>query len=69
MPRLSEFRNTLAIAMWDFTYIETHVKGGAFEDYDKCLDELAEHDHRYVSSEYIEILSNSARPLSQKIPA
>ncbi|MHB8962590.1 MAG: cellulase-like family protein [Saccharofermentanales bacterium] len=48
MPRLSEFRNTLAIAMWDFTYIETHVKGGAFEDYDKCLDELIERGYNAV---------------------
>ena len=32
----------LAINMWDNTWLLRHYKGGSFEDWDKCLDELLE---------------------------
>ena len=32
----------LAIAMWDFSWLFMHYKGGAFENYDKVTDELLE---------------------------
>ncbi len=30
----------LTIAMWDFSWLYCHYKGGAFEDFDKVTDEL-----------------------------
>jgi len=32
----------LTIAMWDFSWLNQHYKGGFFEDYNKVLDELLE---------------------------
>ena len=32
----------LAIAMWDFSWLERRFPGGGFEDWDRALDELQE---------------------------
>jgi hypothetical protein len=39
--KLSELKNPLAIAMWDYSWILRHHRYGEFEDWDKVLDELS----------------------------
>ena len=38
--KLSELKNPLAIAMWDYSWILRHHRYGEFEDWDKILDKL-----------------------------
>jgi len=39
--RLSDLKNPLAIAMWDYSWILRHHRYGEFEDWDKVLNELS----------------------------
>ena len=39
--KLSELKNPLAIAMWDYSWILRHHRYGEFEDWDRVLDELS----------------------------
>ena len=38
----------LAIAMWDFSWLERRWPGAGYEDWDKVLDELAERGYNAV---------------------
>jgi hypothetical protein len=38
----------LTIAMWDYSWLNQHYKGGFFEDYNKVTDELIERDFNTV---------------------
>ena len=48
MPKLNTFKNPLAIAMWDFSWMLRHRKGDSFEDYDKVLSGLIERGYNAV---------------------
>ena len=37
-----EFDHALPIVMWDFSWLELHHRGGAFEDWDAVIDWLVE---------------------------
>ncbi|HLF35803.1 MAG TPA: cellulase-like family protein, partial [Cyclobacteriaceae bacterium] len=37
---IRNIEKNLAIAMWDFSWMLRHYKGGGFEDWDKALYEL-----------------------------
>ncbi|MGV8092543.1 MAG: cellulase-like family protein, partial [Mangrovibacterium sp.] len=39
---------TLAIAMWDYSWILRHHRYGEFEDWDKVLEELAERGYNAI---------------------
>ena len=44
----TEFDHALPIAMWDFSWLERHHRGGDFEDYDRVIDELVERGYEAV---------------------
>lgn len=46
--KLKDLKHPLAIAMWDFTWLQRHYEGGSFEDYDKAIDELVERGYNAV---------------------
>ena len=43
-----EFEHTLPIAMWDYSWLEQHHRGGSFADYDRVIDELVERGYEAV---------------------
>lgn len=43
-----QFDRALPIAMWDFTWLEQHHRGGSFADYDRVIDELVERGYEAV---------------------
>jgi len=45
---ISRQRKRLAIAMWDFSWILRHHRGGEFEDWDQALDGLAERGYNAI---------------------
>lgn len=45
---VSEFKKPLAIAMWDFSWLLRHYKGGGFEDWDQVLSELARRGYNAI---------------------
>jgi len=45
---ISQQRKRLAIAMWDFSWILRHHRGGEFENWDQALDGLAERGYNAI---------------------
>ncbi|MHC4444830.1 MAG: cellulase-like family protein [Planctomycetota bacterium] len=45
---ISKLQKPLAIAMWDLAWLLRYQRGGAFEDWDRCLDELADRGYNAV---------------------
>ena len=45
---VSQVKNPLAIAMWDYTWILRHHRYGEFENWDKVLEELAERGYNAI---------------------
>ena len=46
--KISEIKNPLAIAMWDYSWILRHHRYGEFEDWNKVLEELAERGYNAI---------------------
>ena len=44
----AEFTHALPIVMWDFSWLELHHRGGAFEDWDEVIDGLVERGYEAV---------------------
>lgn len=44
----SKLTHPLAIAMWDFSWLERRWPGAGYEDWDKALDELTERGYDAV---------------------
>jgi hypothetical protein len=45
---ITETDEPLAIAMWDFSWLERRYPGGSYEDWDQALDELIERGYDAV---------------------
>jgi len=48
LPKLSELKKPLAIAMWDYSWLLRHHKYGSFEDWNKVLNELVERGYNAI---------------------
>lgn len=46
--RISELKNPVAIAMWDYSWILRHHRYGEFEDWDRVLEGLAERGYNAI---------------------
>jgi len=46
--KVSELKNPLAIAMWDYSWILRHHRYGEFEDWDRVLDELSQRGYNAI---------------------
>jgi hypothetical protein len=47
-PKISEMKNKVAIAMWDYSWILRHHRYGEFENWDRVLEELAERGYNAI---------------------
>lgn len=57
----------LTIAMWDFSWLNMHYPGGAFENYDKAVDELKERGFNTVRIEAFPLIIGKLEQLNQKV--
>ena len=57
----------LTIAMWDFSWLTMHYKGGAYEDYDKVTDELLERGFNTVRIDAFPLVIGKLGALDQKV--
>jgi len=57
----------LTIAMWDFSWLNQHYKGGFFEDYNKVLDELLERGFNTVRIDAFPLLIGKLDSIDQEV--
>ncbi|NEW83584.1 MAG: hypothetical protein GZ094_14630 [Mariniphaga sp.] len=57
----------LTIAMWDFSWMYMHYKGGAFENFDKVTDELLERGFNTVRIDAFPLLIAELTAINQEV--
>jgi hypothetical protein len=57
----------LTIAMWDFSWLNMHYPGGAFEDYDKVTDELLERGFNTVRIDAFPLVIGKMEGMEQEV--
>ena len=57
----------LTIAMWDFSWLFMHYKGGAYEDYEKVTDELLERGFNTVRIDAFPLIIGKLENEKQKV--
>jgi len=57
----------LTIAMWDYSYLKMHYKGGAFEDYNKVTNELIERGFNAVRIDAFPLIIGSLKNPKEQI--
>lgn len=53
--KLSELKKSLAIAMWDFSWLLRHHRLGEFEDWDKVLDGLVARGYNAIRIDQVRL--------------